>query len=108
MFLFKQLAEARQTIDQLRLGASINLYGAPPKPAALLHGSIQQANACHTPSAVRPNRIRADGKVHSKGNHLLNESGSNNDDYDYPSPHFARDNNKTVLERNGDMTEELG
>ena len=31
-----------------------------------------------------------------------------NDDYDYPSPSFARENEKTVLERNDDNTEHSG
>ena len=36
----KQLSEARQTIDQLRLGATINLYGAPPQPGEKLEGTL--------------------------------------------------------------------
>ena len=36
----KQLSEARQTIDQLRLGATINLHGLPPTPGAKIEGSL--------------------------------------------------------------------
>ena len=39
----KELAEAKQTIDQLRLGATVDLYGKPPEPGKLIQGQLPQA-----------------------------------------------------------------
>ena len=39
----KELAEAKQTIDQLRLGATIDLFGKPPEPGTLIQGSLPQS-----------------------------------------------------------------
>ena len=38
----KELAEAKQTIDQLRLGATVDLYGEAPKGGTILVGNLPQ------------------------------------------------------------------
>ena len=133
----KELAEAKQTIDQLRLGANVDLYGKPPVPAEALHGTLPQNIDSRSASPVRnvarpvpfqqnlprPNindypifdatDISGDDPLASDPDYdevrpmnntvKLNQAPRTPQTPQTPqtansTPHFARENNQTVLE----------
>ena len=128
----KELAEAKQTIDQLRLGANVDLYGKPPVPGEALHGTLPQSIDSRSASPVRNvARPVPTGSQHNLPRPNITDypifdatdiSGDDPlDDPDYDevrplnntvklnqtpvtpqtaksTPHFARENNQTVLE----------
>ena len=129
----KELAEAKQTIDQLRLGANVDLYGKPPAPGEALHGTISQnidsRSASPVRNVARPVPFQQNLPRPNITNYPIFDatdiSGDDplDDDPDYDevrplnntvklnqtpqtpqtaksTPHFARENNQTVLENN--------
>ena len=125
----KELAEAKQTIDQLRLGATVDLYGKAPKSGTILVGNLPQQFTQSQPATKQvAQKIPMIPKPHLPSDTTdmsgIDLNDMNESDYDEvpasrnysqisksphlisaatpktanSTPHFARDNERTVLE----------